>query len=284
MSLIFLNGKWLPPERACISVYDHGFLYGDGLFETMRAYDGRIFRLAEHMERLWRGAEVIRLDIPYTRAELGRILNDALEKNNLWNARLRLTVSRGEGPLGLDVSLCRKPNIVIMADDFNGYSPDLYTQGVSAVITSIRRQPQVPAIKSLSFLPNIQAKMEAAASGAFEGLMLSVSGHLCEGTVSNLFFISGGKLMTPAPDCGPLPGITRQAVLDLARKTGKLEIEEGWYTPEHLRNADEAFLTNTGMEILPLVKVDHKNIGNGQPGVWTKRLHEIFNKWIMENG
>ncbi len=278
MSLIYLNGQWCPKSRARISVYDHGFLYGDGIFESLRAYAGQIFMLDEHLSRLQNSADAIKLVLPLSRSTLKKLLYESLARNNLQNARLRLTISRGAGELGLDMDLCPEPTIVIMTNEFNGYPARLYQQGITAAIAATRRiSPAAlnPAIKSLNFLNNILAKQEAKARGAQEALMLNTAGELTEGTTSNLFWLSGNNLKTPAPDCGLLPGVTRQLVIKLARRN-KLNVVEGKFPPADLLTADEAFLTNTGFEIMPLSQVDAKPIGDGTPGKFTKKLHESF--------
>lgn len=286
MSLIYLNGVWLPKSEARISVYDHGFLYGDGIFESLRAYNGHIFMLEEHLERLEHSACAIKLELPFTRKKLEKLLYESLSRNNLQNARIRLTISRGEGELGLDMSLCPKPTVVVMSFEFSGYPEKMYEQGLSAAIVITRRiSPEAlnPAIKSLNFLNNILAKEEAKIKGAKEALMLNTKGQLTEGTTSNLFWVSNNTLKTPALKCGLLPGVTRRLVLDVARQN-KLDVVEGGFTPIELLSADEAFLTNTSLEIMPLVKVDDKLIGNGAPGKITKKLHASFKAEVRVRG
>jgi branched-chain amino acid aminotransferase len=276
--LIYLNGKWYPKSEAKISVYDHGFLYGDGIFETLRACNGKLFMLKEHLERLQRSADAIQLRLPLTDRQLEALLYESLVRNNLRDARIRLTISRGPGELGLDTNLCPQPTLVIMAKAFKAYPAELYRQGMSASIASTRRissQALNPAIKSLNFLNNILAKQEARAQGTQDALMLNTQGQLTEATTSNLFFVSHDILKTPALECGLLPGITRQLVLELARQH-EIEVEEGSFYATDLLDADEAFLTNTSLEIMPLVQVDAKPIGQGIPGEITKKLHEWF--------
>jgi branched-chain amino acid aminotransferase len=284
MCLVYLNGDWYPRSEAKVSVYDHGFLYGDGIFETLRAYDGRIFMLDEHLNRLQRSAEAIRLVPPLTKGQLERVLYESLSRNGLSNARIRLTISRGVGELGLDVALCPQPTVVVMARAFEGCPADLYRRGMTAGIVATRRISAAalnPAIKSLNFLNNILAKLEAQARGADEALMLNQQGQLTEGTTSNLFWISGRTLKTPAVECGLLPGVTRRLVLELARRN-EINITEGGFPPADLLCADEAFLTNTSLEIMPLVQVDGKPIGAGTPGETTRQLHELFKTEVRE--
>ncbi len=278
MSLIYLNGEWLPETQARVSVYDHGFLYGDGIFESLCAYDGHIFMLEEHLERLWHSAKAIKLALPFTRKKFEKLLYESLSRNNLQNARIRLTISRGEGELGLDIALCPKPTVVVMSVSFNGYPEEMYKQGLTAAIVTtqhISSKALDPAIKSLNFLNNILAKQEAKIRGAKEALMLNAEGRLTEGTTSNLFWVSNNTLKTPALECGLLPGVTRRLVLELAYQNG-INVEEGGFAPAELLSADEAFLTNTSLEIMPLVKVDAKPIGDGMPGEITVKLHELF--------
>jgi len=285
MSLVYVNGAWYPKEKACISVYDHGFLYGDGVFETLRAYEGRIFKLTEHLERLFSSAAAINLTICKSKEQITQALYLTLAKNNLKNAYIRLTISRGTGEIGLDPALCQKPTMVIMAHEFSGYSAQMYQQGVRAIVASIRRLPVCaldPKIKSLNFLNNILAKQEAKRREAFEAILLNEQGVLCEATVSNLFFVSRRVLKTPHLECGLLPGITRQVVFELAGKVEGLGVEEGFYRPQALYEADEAFLTNTSLEIMPLVEVDGRSIGDGRPGRITQTLHELFKAKIKE--
>ncbi len=285
MSLIYLNGEWCPKSQAKISVYDHGFLYGDGIFESLRAYDGRIFMLAEHLKRLQNSALAIKLVLPFTESKLEELLYESLDRNNLQNARIRLTISRGAGrALGLDMDLCPVPTVVLMASEFNGHPANLYQQGITASIVTTRRIPPAalnPAIKSLNFLNNILAKQEAKVKGAKEALMLNTAGELTEGTTSNLFWISAEELMTPALACGLLAGVTRELVISLARQNN-LKVATGKFYPADLLAADEAFLTNTSFEIMPLVQVDEKVIGDGTPGKLTKKLHESFNAEITK--
>jgi branched-chain amino acid aminotransferase len=274
----------VPKAQAKISVYDHGFLYGDGVFETLRAYAGKIFLLNEHIKRLCDSAQAIHLTIPLTDRQLKQLLHESLLQNNLQAARIRLTISRGYGELGLDATLCPKPTVVIMAHNFEGYPDKLYQQGLTASIVNIRRiSPNAlnPAIKSLNFLNNILAKQAASNQGAKEAIMLNARGQLTEATTSNLFWISQDILRTPALECGILPGITRRLVLKLARRN-KIKLEEGKFCPAELFNATEAFLTNTGFEVMPLVQVDNKPIGRGTPGTITRRLHKLFRAEVQK--
>jgi branched-chain amino acid aminotransferase len=275
---IFLNDRFVEREKALVSVFDHGFLYGDGIYETLRAYGGRIFMLPQHLTRLQRSAKLIGLELPIPEKDWPSLLSDAIARNGLRDAYLRITVSRGTGEIGLDPTLCPKPTVVIIAKPFQAYPPQLYKEGVSLVTTSVHRNLATalsPQIKSLNFLNNILAKQEAVKAGAFDGVMLNAEGHLTECTTSNIFFIQHGTLCTPSVACGILDGITREVVLTLARERG-LKTEESAYTPEALRQAEECFLTNTTMELLPVRDVDQHLVGAGRPGPLTLALHEQF--------
>ncbi len=286
MLQVYLNGIWYPEDKAKISVYDHGFLYGDGLFETMRAYNGKIFLLKEHFNRLTRSAKALKLKLPFNLEEFECILYTGLKKNNLQNARLRVTVSRGYGRAGLDINLCPTPTVVVMISEFCGYPEHMYKQGISAQIVNTLRISQKalnPAIKSLNFLNNIMAKEEASVYEAADAIMLNQQGDLTEATTSNLFFIKYNIVMTPAASCGLLPGITRRFVITLAR-CEQFEVVEGRFLPEELLNADEAFLTNTGFEIMPLTRINGQTVGEGVPGIITQKLHKLFRdkiKWLL---
>lgn len=280
---IYLQDRFVTREEARISVFDHGFLYGDGLFETFRAYDGVIFRLSRHLERLARSAHRLDLSLPPL-SRLETILYDTLKRNDLRNALLRLTLTRGEGAIGLDPSLCEKPTLVVTARPFDGYPTECYLKGVSAAIVQVRRNaPSAldPAMKSTSFLNNVMAKIEAKKGGADEGLLLNLEGYLSEGTTSNLFWIRRGKLETPSPAAGLLEGITREVVIGLARKK-RVPVEEGLYKPDTLLEAEEAFLTNSGFELMPLTRIDGNPIGSGKPGSITRQLHQAFKEAIRE--
>ena len=275
---IYLNDAFVQRDKAVISVFDHGFLYGDGVYETLRAYNGRIFMLSQHLARLQRSGNLIGLDIPIPEKGWPALMNEAIRRNGLTDAYLRITVSRGEGAIGLDPSLCRRPTVVIMAMPFQPYPSDLFREGVKLTIAHVRRNLATalsPQIKSLNFLNNILAKQEASQAGAFDALMLNVEGHLTECTTSNLFFVRTGRLCTPSVACGILDGITREVVLLLAREQG-IPAEEGVYEAEALRQAEECFLTNTSMEIMPACQINNLPVGAGRPGSLTTRLQDHF--------
>jgi branched-chain amino acid aminotransferase len=255
--LLYLNHRLVDKEEAAVSVFDHGLLYGDGVYETMRAYGGVVFRLDEHLQRLRRSADLIGLMVPGDDAALRDALYQTLDANALTDAALRLTLTRGPGPLGLDPALCPEPTLIIIPVPFRPYPDAHYEEGVSLVIAGTRRNPPEaldPRIKSLNFLNNILAKREAVAAGAFDALMLNHHGHVTECTVSNLFFAAGDVLCTPSSSSGILQGITRQVVLDLARAEG-ITVEEGEFTADDLTGAEEVFLTNTSMEVMPVGRI-----------------------------
>jgi len=275
---IYLNDRFVDRKEAVVSVFDHGFLYGDGVYETLRAYGRRIFMLAQHLARLQRSAHLIGLELPIPEKDWPPLLNEAIQRNGLDEADLRSTGSRGEGDIGLDPALCRRPTVVILALPFKPYPVHLLQEGVQLAIVPVRRNLAAalsPQIKSLNFLNNILAKREAVKAGAFDGLMLNAEGHLTECTASNVFFVQAGRLCTPSVDCGILDGITREVVILLAREQ-RIPVEAGRYTPESLRQAEECFLTNTTMEIMPVREVDGKPIGSGRPGPVTLTLRNLF--------
>jgi branched-chain amino acid aminotransferase len=279
---IYLNNKFVDEKKAVISVLDHGFLYGDGVFETLRAYQGRFFRLDEHLKRLKKSAQGLEISIPHILPVFRRILHETLLANKLKNALLRICISRGYGPIGLDPALCRKPTIVIIPRVFNGYNPRQYHNGFKIAIVSVRRTPRPvldPQIKSANFLNNVLAKIQAKQKRADEGLMLGVNGYLTEGSISNLFIVRRGRLYTPTVDLGILAGITRRLVIDLA-KQADIPLKETRLSPSDLYNADECFLTNTSMEIMPVTKADGVRVGNGKPGPITRLLHEAYQEQV----
>jgi branched-chain amino acid aminotransferase len=255
---VYLNGELVPRAEAKVSVFDHGFLYGDGVYETMRAYDGVVFMLGEHLARLHRSASLIGLTLPLDVHQTKAALFDTLHANALGNAYLRMTVSRGYGPIGLDPDLCKEPTVVIIAEEMKGYPKSMYEHGIEVIIPQTKRNLRDainPQIKSLNFLNNILAKMEAKEKGAYESIMLNASGCLTEGTISNIFFYQEGVVCTPFIQCGILDGITRGIVLDLAVREGFM-VREGEFTRDDIYRAAEVFITNTSLEIMPVSRVD----------------------------
>ncbi|HJS66094.1 MAG TPA: aminotransferase class IV [Nitrospiraceae bacterium] len=279
---IYLNDRFVKDEEAVISVFDHGFLYGDGVYETIRSYGSRIFMRDQHLARLRRSADSIGLTIPIPDLTWSDLLRESMARNNIGNAQqdayLRITISRGAGDIGLDPALCSTPTVVIMAKPLHPPTPEQYRTGVSLIVAKTRRNlPSAlsPQIKATNFLNNILAKREAIAAGAFDSILLNWESHLTECTVSNLFFVQTGRLGTPALACGLLDGITRDIVLNLAREA-RIPIDEGHFGIEAIHQADECFLTNTSMEVMPVTMVDGHPVGNGTPGILTQELHRLF--------
>lgn len=275
---VYLNGDFLQEEQARISVFDHGFLYGDGAYETLRVYQGRIFLLERHLARLRQSCAFIGLTLPFDNEECVSILTELLVRNELEDAGLRLTVSRGEGGLGIDPGLCARPTVVVMTKPVTNYSAHMREKGVRLELVSVRRNPlaaQSPQIKSLSFMNNILAKQEALRAGADDGLMLNLDGYVTECTTSNIFFIVDQQLCTPSAACGILEGITREVVIDLARNVG-IVVEEGRYTAEAMLDADECFMTNTGLEIMAVSHIGTQPVGQGIAGPLTMKLWRTF--------
>ena len=277
---VYLNGKFVDRRAATVSVFDHGLLYGDGVFEGIRSYNGRIFKLDEHIGRLFESAHTIMLRMPMSRAQLGEAVKQSLRVNHLRDAYIRLVVTRGEGDLGLDPRKCATPTVFIIADKIRLYPQALYDKGLALITVATQRNvPEAlnPQIKSLNYLNNILAKIEAITAGYEEAIMLSASGYVTECTGENLFIVKGRRLLTPPPFIGVLRGITRQTVMDLAAKQ-KLEVREELLTRHDLFNAEECFLTGTAAEIVPVAKIDGRTIGAGVPGAATKRLQAAFHR------
>jgi len=275
---VFINSRCVPLVRARISAFDRGFLYGDGVFETLRAYDGVIFRADQHLERLADSARSIHLRLPFNRKRILSILYRTLEANRIRNGLLRLTLSRGTGPWGPDPSSGGRPTVVVMARPSLKPSPGRYARGMRVWIVSAEAPGPgsvLSGIKTTNFLNNILGRLEARRAGAEEGLMLNPQGHLTEGTVSNLFLVRNGRLITPSLDCGLLNGVTRRVVLELAESLG-IPAKEGRLTPKELLRADECFLTNTSIEIMPATRVGKFRVGSGRPGEITLKLTQAF--------
>lgn len=262
---VYLNDKPVPKSEAVVSVFDHGFLYGDGIYETMRVYDGVTFMLEEHLARLYRSASMIGLDIPKSVDQIKAAVYETLAANSLKNAYLRTTISRGYGAIGLDPELCKAPTFIIIAEELKDYPRGFYDNGIKTIIAETRRNLSEainPQIKSLNFLNNILAKIEAKKQDAYEAIMLNASEQIAEGTISNVFFFRDDVLHTPAVGCGILDGITRKLVLDLAVREG-LRIREGAFSRNDIYGAEEVFLTNSTMEVMPVCQVDDARFGAG---------------------
>lgn len=284
-NLIYINGDYVPRDEAKISVFDHGFLYGDGVFEGIRAYNGRVFKLDEHISRLYDSAKAICLTIPLSKEEMKAAVLECTRKNNLKDVYIRLIVSRGIGDLGLDPRKCPEPSVIIITQEWDALYGDLYEKGLTAVTVCVRRNASEalpPNIKSLNYLNNILAKIEAIEKGGDEALMFDVYGNLSEGTGDNIFLIKDGYIITP-PTINNLSGITRATVIELAGKMG-YPVQEKNCGLVDLYTADEVFVTGTAAEIAPIIKVDGRIIGDGKPGGITKRLMAEFKKLTEKEG
>ena len=285
MNLIYLNGRFVPEEQATVSVFDHGFLYGDGVFEGIRAYDGRVFRLEDHVQRLFDSAQAIMLSIPLSQKEMCEAILETLRKNNLRNAYIRPIVSRGYGDLGLDPNKCPKPTVIIIAVEWGAMYGDLYEVGLTAISVAVRRNSPdslPPNIKSLNYLNNILAKIEANVKGGNEAIILDSRGLVSEGSGDNIFVIKEGQIFTPHT-ISNLKGITRAAVMELAEIKGN-PIQEKEMGLFDLYTADEVFVTGTAAEVAPVTKVDGRVIGTGKPGPITKELMAAFKELAMTTG
>ena len=275
---VYINGTLYNKEDAKVSVYDHGFLYGDGVFEGMRSYAGSVFRMKEHLDRLWDSAKKIQLEIPMTKAQMSDAVTATLAANEIEDGYIRLVISRGAGTLGLDPNKCPTPNIVIITDFITLYPAEFYQNGLEIVTAkTIRNHPGAldPRIKSLNYLNNILAKIEGLAAGCVETLMLNYKGEVAECTGDNIFIVNDGKLLTPPVEAGVLEGITRGAVMELAAADG-VDVVESTMTLEEVYSAEEVFLTGSAAEIVPVIKVDGNQIGNGAPGVLTRRIADLY--------
>ncbi len=282
---IYLNGKFVAKEDAKVSVFDHGLLYGDGAFEGIRSYDGLVFRLEEHINRLYETAHTLLIDIPLTRPQMTQAVVDTLKENKLRDAYIRLIVTRGEGDLGLDPKKCfGHPSIIIITDKITLYPKELYESGMAIItVPTVRNHPEAlnPQLKSLNYLNNILAKIEASNSGFSEAIMLDGSGYVAECTGDNIFIVKNGVISTPAR--GRLKGITRDVVLELAESCG-LKVFEGPFTRHEVYNAEECFLTGTAAELIPVVKVDGRVIGSGKPGEVTRKMLSLFKEATRKDG
>ena len=287
MSLwIYLDGKFVKEEEAKISVFDHGLLYGDGVFEGLRSYKGKIFKLDEHLIRLYNSAKAILLEIPLKFDELKKLVIETVRKNNLKDSYIRIVVTRGIGDLGLDPRKCPKPTIFVIASNIQLYPEALYERGIDVITVPTRRnltESINPAIKSLNYLNNILAKIEATNAGATEGLILNQFGYVSECTGENVFIVKNDILKTPPISAGALEGITRKVVMDIGKNIG-LEVKEENLTRYDIYTSDECFLTGTAAEIVPVVSVDKRIIGNGKPGKITMKIRKEFQNVIELEG
>lgn len=283
--LIYFNGKFVPKHEARTSVYDHGFLYGDGVFEGIRAYNGRVFRLEAHVDRMYDSAKAIDLKIPLSKKEMIGAIIETLKKNNLNDAYIRPIVTRGDGDLGLDPRKCKTPNVIIITESWGAMYGDLYDKGLTAITVGVRRNaPEAlpPNIKSMNYLNNILAKIEANVKGGDEAIMFDVNGNISEGSGDNIFVVKNNKILTP-PALNNLRGITRASAIELAEKNS-IKVAETNIGLFDIYTADEVFVTGTAAEIAPVTKIDGRMIGDGVPGPVTKKLMAAFKELTMTEG
>jgi branched-chain amino acid aminotransferase len=282
--LIYIDGEYYPKSRAKISVFDHGLLYGDGVFEGIRAYNGIVFKLKEHIDRLYQSAHAMMLQIPATKEQMIEAVLETLRKNKMRDAYIRLVVTRGVGDLGLDPRKCPKATVIIIAGAIVLHVNEAKEKGITALVSWVRRHPVDATsheIKSLNYLNSVMAKIEANSAGADEAICLDKNGFVAEGVGENIFIVKNGKVFTPPVCSGALPGITAQVVTKLATKLGH-EVVESNITPYQLLNADEAFFTGTAAEIVPIREVNKRQIGDGKPGPVTKQLIAAFQKVVAD--
>jgi branched-chain amino acid aminotransferase len=283
---VYINGTFVDAQDAKVSVFDHGLLYGDGIFEGIRLYDGCVFKLEEHLERLEMSAKAIMLDLPWSRQEISEAVCESCRVNGLKSGYIRLVITRGAGSLGLSPKTCKNPQLIIIADTISLYPEEFYTKGLKIITVATRRTSHAalpPMVKSLNYLNNILAKMEAQALGFMEAIMLNNEGYIAECTGDNIFFVHKGKLITPPVIAGSLMGVTRQAAIDIAEELGVPLVErnvsryDAWV-------ADEVFLTGTAAEVVPVVEIDARPSGDGKPGPVTSRFLEVFRRKVRCEG
>lgn len=282
--LIYIDGKYYPKSEAKISVYDHGFLYGDGVFEGIRAYNGSVFKLKEHIDRLYASAHAIMLEISMTKEEMINAVIETLKKNKLTDAYIRLVVSRGVGDLGLDPRKCSKPTIIIITDRIKLHGGGAKEEGLTAIISWVKRDPvdaTTHEVKSLNYLNSILAKIEANTANVDEAICLNKEGFVCEGVAENIFTVSRSVIITPPTSTGALRGITRNVVIEVAQKLGYTVIKKE-ITPTDLFLADEVFFTGTAAEVVPVKEINGRKIGDGKPGPVTRRLMEEYHKLVRD--
>ena len=283
--LVYINGKFVPKSEAKVSVFDHGFLYGDGVFEGIRAYNGRVFKIKEHIDRLYDSAKAIALEIPISKEQFMEIILETLRKNNLRDAYIRPIVTRGVGDLGLDPRKCGEPTIIVIAQPWEKLYGDLYEKGIKAVTVTVRRNAidsLPPNIKSMNYLNNILAKIEANVKGGDEAIFLDHNGYVSEGSGDNIFVVKNGVIMTP-PTINNLKGITREVVIEIIHELG-IPFKETNLSIYDLYTADEVFVTGTAAEVCPIVWIDGRVIGDGKPGEITKKIMKEFRKKTEEEG
>jgi branched-chain amino acid aminotransferase len=282
--LVYIDGQYYPKSQAKVSVFDHGLLYGDGVFEGIRAYSGSVFKLKEHVDRLYRSAHMLMLEIPITKEQMIQAVVETLRRNNLHDSYIRLIVTRGVGDLGLNPRKCPKPTIIIITDTISLHKGGAKEDGVTAMLSWVKRDPVDATsheIKSLNYLNSILAKIEANIAGVDEAICLDKNGCVCEGVAENIFILKKDKIFTPPSYTGALPGITAEEVMKLAQKLG-YEVKEKNITPFELFNAEEVFFTGTAAEVVPVREINKRTINSGKPGSVTKRLMEEFAKLVVD--
>jgi len=282
--LVYIDGQYYPKSQAKVSVFDHGLLYGDGVFEGIRAYSGSVFKLKEHVDRLYRSAHMLMLEIPITKEQMIQAVVETLRRNNLRDSYIRLVVTRGIGDLGLNPRKCPKPTIIIITDTISLHKGGAKEDGVTAMLSWVKRDPVDATsheIKSLNYLNSILAKIEANIAGVDEAICLDKNGCVCEGVAENIFILKKDKIFTPPSYTGALPGITAEEVMKLAQKLG-YEVREKNITPFELFNAEEVFFTGTAAEVVPVREINKRTINSGKPGSVTKRLMEEFAKLVVD--
>jgi len=282
--LVYVDGSYYPKSQAKISVFDHGLLYGDGIFEGIRAYNGSVFKLKEHIDRLYRSAHMIMLEMPMAKEQMIQAVLETLRENSLKDSYIRLIVTRGVGDLGLNPKKCAKPTTIIITDTITLHKVEAKEKGVTAMLSWVKRDPVDATsheIKSLNYLNSILAKIEANIAGVDEAICLDKNGFICEGVAENMFMVKNGKLFTPPSYTGALQGITAEEVMRLARRLG-YDVEEKNITPYELFNAEEAFFTGTAAEIIPVREINKRTIDSGKPGPITKKLMAEFSKVVLD--
>ncbi|PYJ04439.1 MAG: branched-chain-amino-acid transaminase [Verrucomicrobia bacterium] len=283
---VYIDGKFYDQEKAKVSVFDHGLLYGDGVFEGIRAYHGRVFKLKEHLDRLFCSAKAILLEIPMSPTDVLKAVLETCRRNRLRDGYIRLVVTRGVGTLGLNPNRCKNPSVIVIADKIQLYPAEFYEQGMAIVTVATTRNLHNavnPAIKSLNYLNNILAKIEANIAGVEEAILLNAEGFVAECTGDNIFIVKQGQMLTPPLSAGALYGITRSVVIEMAREAG-ISVSEPNLTRYDLFNADECFLTGTGAEIIPVTKIDGRVIGSGKPGSITRSLVQRYHALTQVSG
>ena len=284
--IIFMNDRLVPEEEARVSVFDHGLLYGDGVFEGLRSYSGRVFRLDAHLDRLWASARAISLEIPLAKETVAKAVIDTLAANKLVDGYVRLLITRGAGSLGLDPNRTKNPQVIVIADTISLYPQEFYERGLRIVTAATQRVHSAalsPRIKSLNYLNNIIARLEVTRAGCLEGLMLNSEGYVAEATGDNIFILRDGNLLTPPVSAGILDGITRRTAIELAKTLG-IETKEELFTVYDVYTSKECFLTGTAAEIAPVAELDGRVISDGKPGKFTRQLTELFHKLTQSEG